>query len=70
MDQEQFKLRTKLNLVLEQAGETAYWLELLAESSLLPAPRLADLIREVDEIIAMTVSSIETLRSAAPKSEA
>lgn len=56
----------KLNIVLEEADETAYWLELLGEAGILPTPRLIDLQHEVDEIIAMTVSSIKTLRQAAP----
>jgi len=55
----------KLNIVLEEADETAYWLELLGEAGILPAPRLIDLQHEVDDIIAMTVSSIKTLRQAA-----
>jgi four helix bundle protein len=52
----------KLKIVEEEADETLYWLELLVESQLLPAARLADLMAEVDEIVAMTVASIKTLR--------
>ena len=40
-----------------------YWLELLIEAGLLPESRLADLMQEVDEIVAMTVASIKTLRA-------
>jgi four helix bundle protein len=53
----------KLPIVEEEADETLYWLELLIESDLVPASRLADLMKETHEIIAMTVSSIKTLRS-------
>jgi four helix bundle protein len=53
----------KLGIVEEEADETLYWLELLVEANLMPESRLADLMREADEIVAMTVSSIKTLRA-------
>ena len=52
----------KLAIVEEEADETIYWLELLIESQMVPETRLAPLRAEVDEIVAMTVSSIKTLR--------
>jgi four helix bundle protein len=52
----------KLKLVEEEADETLYWLEMLVEAELVSPPRLADLMKETDEIIAMTVASIKTLR--------
>jgi four helix bundle protein len=55
-------LINKLKVVEEEADETLYWLELLAEADLMSSQRLADLIKETDEIIAMTVASIKTLR--------
>ena len=53
----------KLKIVEEEADETLYWLELVIEAGLMPETRLADLMKETDEIIAMTVSSIKTLRT-------
>jgi four helix bundle protein len=53
----------KLGIVEEEADETLYWLELLSEAGLIPQSRLADLMQETDEIVAMTVSSIKTLRN-------
>ena len=53
----------KLGIVEEEADETLYWLELLVEMELVPETRLSSLIQETDEIIAMTVSSIKTLRN-------
>ena len=53
----------KLAIVEEEGDETMYWLELLIEARLLPESRLADLMQEVDEIVAMTVASIKTLRA-------
>ena len=53
----------KLAIVEEEADETAYWLELLVEAAIVPQARLADLLNETNEIVAMTVASIKTLRS-------
>jgi len=53
----------KLKIVEEEADETLYWLELLVEAEIVPQNRLESLIKETDEIVAMTVSSILTLRS-------
>ena len=52
----------KLKLVEEEADETLYWLELLVEADIVPQTRLAPLMQEVNEIVAMTVASIKTLR--------
>ena len=53
----------KLKIVEEEADETLYWLELLAETKIIPESKLTDLMQEVNEIIAMTVSSIKTSRA-------
>ncbi len=53
---------TKLKIVEEEADETAYWLELLAEGRSLPQDELAALMQETNELLAMTVASIRTLR--------
>ncbi|MEX0802853.1 MAG: four helix bundle protein [Candidatus Binatia bacterium] len=52
----------KLRIVEEEADESAYWMELLIESGLLPEGRLSELLQETNEIIAMTVASIRTLQ--------
>lgn len=56
----------KLKIVEEEADEVLYWLELVIEAELLPQTRLGALMTEVDEIIAMTVASIKTLKSKQP----
>lgn len=56
-------LINKLNIVLEEADETLYWLELLVESDLVPKEKLANLMPETNEIVSMTFASIKTLRS-------
>ena len=52
----------KRAIVEEESDETLYWLELLAESGAMNESRIADIVRETDEILAMTVASIRTLR--------
>ena len=52
----------KLRIVEEETDESAYWMELLVESGLLPEAQLSELLRETNEIIAMTVASIRTLQ--------
>ena len=49
-------------IVEEEADETLYWMELLIDAGIVPAARLADLMEETNQIIAMTVASIKTLR--------
>ncbi len=54
---------SKLGIVEEEADETIYWLELLGESELVKESKLAELMKDYNEIVAMIVSSIKTLRS-------
>jgi four helix bundle protein len=53
----------KLRIVEEETDESAYWMELLIESGLLPEARLSALLQETNEIVAMTVTSIRTLQN-------
>ncbi len=53
---------SKLGVVEEEADESIYWLELLVESGSLSPDAAKSLIQEANEFIAMTVSSIRTLR--------
>ena len=49
--------------VEEEADETGYWLELLVEAKIVPHSRVVELSKENNEIVAMTVASITTLRT-------
>lgn len=53
----------KMGTVEEEADETAFWLELLAEAELVPRPKLVALQTEADEITAIIVASIRTARA-------
>ena|SRR5688572_8235673 len=53
----------KLAIVEEEADETIYWLELLVQANILAIGKVQHLINEANEIVAMTVASIKTLRA-------
>jgi four helix bundle protein len=53
----------KLKIVEEESDETAYWLEMILEMGYLPPEKVLPVIKEVNEITAMTVASIKTLRA-------
>jgi four helix bundle protein len=53
---------SKLAIVEEEADETIYWLELLIESKIVDPSGVDSLLRETNEIVAMVVASIKTLR--------
>lgn len=62
----------KLSIVEEEADESLYWIELLTASGAVSEKKISNLYSEIIEIVAMTVSSIKTLRakhSANPKSK-
>ena len=48
----------KLESVLQEADETAFWLELLVRAEIVPAQRLESLRKETDEIIAILVTIV------------
>ena len=52
----------KLAIVEEEADESLYWLELLAEGEIVKPQKLSALVSDISEILAMTVASIKTLR--------
>lgn len=50
----------KLGIVLEEADETAFWLELIVESKILPMSRIDPLLKEADELCAIIYKTIES----------
>lgn len=52
----------KLGVVEEEADETAFWLDILAQSGTVKPALLADLTRECDEILAIVVAAIRTAK--------
>ncbi len=50
----------KLGIVEEEADESAFWLELIAEEKIVPPNRIEALLIEANALIAITVSSRKT----------
>jgi four helix bundle protein len=66
---EAFRARSKAEFIakcgdsLKELEETSYWLELLVEGNIVPAPSLASLRRECDELTAIFVTIINKSRA-------
>src|SRR5262245_33391269 len=53
---------SKMGTVLEEADESGYWIELLADAGKVDDIASAPLRREAEELVAISVSSINTAR--------
>lgn len=53
----------KLSIVEEETDESLYWMELLTESGAMTEKKVSKLYSDINEVLAMTVASIKTLRS-------
>ena len=54
---------SKLGIVLEEADETVFWLELLSDSGIIPASKLRELMAEGNELVAIFLASRKTAKS-------
>jgi four helix bundle protein len=53
---------SKMGIVEEEADESIYWMELLIDCGLIRKDDVSYLLNEANQILAMTVSSINTAR--------
>jgi len=53
---------SKMGTVEEEADESIYWMELLIDAEIVKRSRIADLLDEADQILAIVISSIKTAR--------
>lgn len=61
---------SKLAIVEEEADESMYWIELLIEAGIIRKRRLADLLDEADQLLAIVIASIKTTKDRInPKSQ-
>jgi four helix bundle protein len=58
---------SKMGIVEEEADESGYWVELLHDSGNLRAEQIKALFQEANELVAITVSSINTARKSPRK---
>ncbi len=52
----------KIGVVVEEADETVFWLELLVESGLVAQPRMEALLTEANELLAIFAASQRTAK--------
>jgi four helix bundle protein len=53
---------SKLETAIQELDESLYWMELLIDARVVPSERLEALMRETNELIAMNVSSVRTIK--------
>jgi hypothetical protein len=52
-----------MGVVVEEADESVFWLELLVEAGIVPETRLGDLLKEANELLAIFAASQTTAKS-------
>jgi four helix bundle protein len=52
----------KIGIVVEEADETVFWLELLTETGILPETKISELLKEANELLAVFASSQRTAK--------
>jgi four helix bundle protein len=53
---------SKIETALQELDESVYWMELLIEAELIAPERLQPLMQEADELIAMAVAAVRTIK--------
>ncbi len=59
---------SKMGIVEEEADESLYWMEVLSEADIVESEKLALLMKETDELLAIVVASLKTARKKSKKS--
>lgn len=54
---------SKTEGALQELEETMYWFELLVDSGIVKAELLSDLMKEADELTAILVTSVKTIKA-------
>jgi len=57
------ELISKLEAALQELDESAYWLELLAESGIVRAPKLVGLRQEAEELLKILVVCVKKVKA-------
>jgi four helix bundle protein len=56
----------RIGVVVEEADETVFWLELLVDTGIVPAAKMAELLKEANELVAIFAASQRTARTRSP----
>jgi len=51
---------SKISIVVEEADETVFWLELLTDTGVVPKEKLALLLKEANQLLAIGAASLRT----------
>lgn len=54
---------SKIETALQELDESVYWMELLIDANIVEPKRLEVLMKEADELIAMAVTAVRTIKS-------
>jgi four helix bundle protein len=54
---------SKLGIVVEEADETVFWLELMSETEIVRAGRIEDQLKEANELLAVFGASLRTSKT-------
>jgi len=54
---------SKLGIVEDEADESIYWFELMVDGGIVVPDRIEGIKKEANELLAMTVASIKTMRA-------
>ncbi len=58
----------KIGVVLEEADESGFWLEIIVDAKLLPESKIAALLTEVNELTAIFAATHKTIKAHARRS--
>ncbi len=53
----------KIGVVLEESDESAYWMELIIETKILPESRVSSLLQEANELTAIFAATHKTIKA-------
>jgi hypothetical protein len=51
-----------MSIVVEEADETVFWMELLGDTGVVPAEKLSLLLKEANELLAICAASLRTAK--------
>jgi four helix bundle protein len=53
---------SKMGVVVEEADETVFWLEMLADTAIVPSGKLTLLLKQANELLAICAASVRTAK--------
>ena len=60
----------KLGIALEEADESLFWMEMITEAKIVPENKIADLMDEANQLLAILTASSKTARTNSNKGQA